>query len=510
MIYSFGDLNIDIIIDLPGVLSGTPADLSDRINTRIRPGGVAYNLFSKAVDNGHSAKIIGTLGDDAFGKYLLDQFDIETRNHIYVNGIDPTGLNVTLQIISGASIVNRIFLSNSNSANYFMAESNMSCVLPGFSENDILFFTGYNLFRPSTRNFCYDLVRRATNSNVKVVFDILPHDLSSVGSSAMIEQAIKEVAGTRFDLCIGEYRTWSYLFGMCDQDPYPGENKLLEIGRRTADVARFASIRYGNEHCSNESLFFEGVRLWDKYTGYDDIAAKERVGYGDLLTVELIEQLFIGQHVWRYEAGTQFTIPLSVIDCLPGNIDRGSKLLDIGAGYGRAYSKLNEMGFTDITGIESSISMVEEAKKNFPDIRTEHLNLMTCELPDQEYQIALMIGVLTTFQFDSDIKLVFEKVHKTLDKNGFLLIAEFAINDDGDYQQRYIQYKKLFPEQSYGTFVTNSGSIHRHFSVDNLKKMAGAYFDVCMQKDVLLESMSGNRSRGFVLLLNRRVHDDEP
>lgn len=89
--------------------------------------------------------------------------------------------------------------------------------------------------------------------------------------------------------------------------------------------------------------------------------------------------LYDGKHsfVWRYAEG--------VIDLLAPQA--GERILDLGCGTGHLTARISASG-AEVVGLDSSVAMIEEARKNYPDIR-------------------FVVGDGTDFHFDQPFDAVF-------------------------------------------------------------------------------------------------------
>jgi SAM-dependent methyltransferase len=507
MIYSFGDLNLDSIWRFARPISGVLAERAVEAEFSLRPGGVAYNFFDAAAQSGREVIVIGKVGSDEAGSFLRQKLLPEQGHRIAVDDNHVTGAVAILQFTSGMHSVDRVLVRNIPNANQYLAEDEVSGFNLDFRGSDILYFTGYSLFRTPVQSATLHLLQNARSAGARVVFDILPHDLETIGAPPDLLRLIKSGLGASYDLCIGEYHTWCYL-----QEIPPCERvdlaALETVGHGASEICKFASIRYGIENCGREAVFQNGRILWDADTGYADVPSIVRPAYGDLLSVSLIEQLLIGTHSWIDRPELSFTVPLETLDLLPPEIARSCKIVDIGCGYGRAYSKLISIGFKNIVGVDASRSLVCRARRDYPEntnpsIRTIHAALPSAALGNERFDVAIMLGVLTSFQYDAEIRSLFENVHNLLVPKGLLLIADFAISDSQYYQRRYADFVERFPMGCYGTMISAHGGITRHFRPAQLANQLAFGFRLLQERSYTFPTINKGSAPGFALLFER-------
>lgn len=157
-----GDLMVDIVVDMPGeMIRGS--DMPSQISTTF--GGTAANVATWLSQAGGSARIVGVVGDDVWGKEFqrhLASFDIDVR--VTTSPTQPTGAVVALCHPDGE----RSFFPDAR------ANSELSQISPSDNmwENvSCLYMSGYTLLNPASRAWALKLMHSARERNVKVVLD---------------------------------------------------------------------------------------------------------------------------------------------------------------------------------------------------------------------------------------------------------------------------------------------------------------------------------------------------
>jgi len=507
MIYSFGDLNLDSIWRFAGPIPNLSAVPTAEAEFSLRPGGVAYNFFDAAAQNGKEVLVLGKVGSDEPGRFLRQKLSPERGHRIAIDNRHPTGATAVLLLTTETNESKRILIRNIPNANQYLTEDNIADFDLTLGRSDILYFTGYSLFRTPVQAATLHLLHQARISGANIVFDILPHNLEAVGSPSYLLKVAKSALGTSCDLCIGEYHTWCYLLEIPTIE-HVDTLALQMVAKRASEICKFACIRYGLENCEREAVFQSGNTLWDSETGYAQLPLAARLAFGDLLSFSLVEQLLIGVHSWVDRPGLNFTIPLDILELLPSELSRSSRIIDIGCGYGRAYPKLLSLGFHNIVGVDSSRALVCRAQEHYPQsiypsIRTIHTALPSPSLQEERFDVAIMLGILTSFQHDDAIRSLLEYVHSFLAPKGLLLIADFGISDSAYYLSRYAQCIERIPGAIYGTLISAHGGITRHFQPAHLAKQLAFGFRFLQQRSGTFPTINKGSAPGFAMLFER-------
>lgn len=103
--------------------------------------------------------------------------------------------------------------------------------------------------------------------------------------------------------------------------------------------------------------------------------------------------------------------------------DPGARVLDVGGGVGRVASQLHERGF-EVTGIDISEPLVEEARSQFPDIefRVEDIQNTSFEAGSFQYAVFSFFG-LDYLIPKSDRVAALRELYRLLKPSGVLLFS---------------------------------------------------------------------------------------
>lgn len=469
MLYAIGDINVDLIWQ-----AGTSAGSA---NARCVPalfhadvGGVAWNIAASAAQLSEECVVVGKIGDDFLGEFILSRLRASHASHyVSIGKGAQTGVVSLLPRVPGQD---RTMLFNERSANQALEPGDLADLAGSLTAEDILFTTGYSLFRDPPYRAVAQLLEQAHAAHAKLVLDLVPHRLDEVGTPEFV-RARTLGALPRLDLCIGEFRTWAYLLHGASEDQ-PTAESLRSLAADTRQVARYACIRYGFEHCERQTLIYEGEILSDAATAYTSTADSR--GYSELLSMSLVQQLFLGRHAWLHNPDEAFTIPPSVLQRLPSLLKADASILDIGCGYGRVLEDLRALGFRNVTGIDPSLSMVQAAQAKHSAATILHSTANALVGQGETFDGCLLLGVLTSLQRDELVESLLEDVRRLTRPGGIVVVADFLTCQDEHHTGRYAAYSRRFPEAPFGLFLSENGAVNRHFPREFLSEMLGRRF----------------------------------
>lgn len=138
-------------------------------------------------------------------------------------------------------------------------------------------------------------------------------------------------------------------------------------------------------------------------------------------------------------------------------LPKDAHILDIGCAGGPKTNYMKKKGF-QVEGIDFSESMIESAKKRFPDINFNVLDVYDLEKLNKTYDGIFSQAVILHIPKKRVMK-VLEKMKSKLNKNGLLYIAVKEIRDNGIEEE-------IKKEDDYGFEYERFFS---YFSLDELR-----------------------------------------
>lgn len=180
------------------------------------------------------------------------------------------------------------------------------------------------------------------------------------------------------------------------------------------------------------------------------------------------------------------------------HVVRDARILDFGCGYGRILARLQDEGFTDLTGIDFSETLVARGKAENPGLDLVTYPGGTLPYPDASFDAALMLGVFTCMP---ETKLQAETLldlKRVLKPGGYLYVADFLLNRDKRNLDRYAIGRDR--HAIYGIFDTDDGGTLRHHDKNHMQALFFDFETIAFETAVF-ETMHGHQSEGFYALL---------
>lgn len=203
---------------------------------------------------------------------------------------------------------------------------------------------------------------------------------------------------------------------------------------------------------------------------------------------------------WDAVAATKrFTHPLHTAWLEP--FDRDGAVLDYGCGYGRTLAELAQLGFTSLTGVDSSAGMIEQAREQQPTMRFAVLDAPpTVPFPDASFDLVVLFAVLTCIPSDEAQQRLIAEVRRVLKPGGALYVSDLLLGEDAHSVERYERFTAT--HGTYGVFETSDGAVVRHHPADHFTALLND-FDVLAGRRIRVATMNGNEASGIQLLARR-------
>lgn len=201
-------------------------------------------------------------------------------------------------------------------------------------------------------------------------------------------------------------------------------------------------------------------------------------------------QLSSSSDAWESFANTiQFSIPSCTGD-LARVVPKNARVLEVGCGYGRILWELRSQGFSDVTGYDSSPSMIERGHREHPDLKLQ-LNVGV-DLPEPYggADAVVCCAVLTCIPAVMARERVLGEIERVLRPGGVIHVVEFAEGGDRSYG-------------ADGRFKSGFGIEMVHFTRKRLLTELGR-FQAIRIREFGCRSVSGSLERAFVVQGKKR------
>jgi len=185
----------------------------------------------------------------------------------------------------------------------------------------------------------------------------------------------------------------------------------------------------------------------------------------------------------------------------------GSRILDVGCGYGRVLGLLSERGYHNLIGVDPAPAMIARAREYFPAITFEEFNSPP-QLPfeDASLDAALLFSVLTCVPTDRGQRAIVAEADRVLRPGGLCYISDLWLQTDERNQERYSRGQSKYG--TYGMFDLPEGVTLRHHAPEWLATLTSD-FDTRALDHIDVQTMNGNPAKAFQWFGLRRGGDSE-
>lgn len=179
-------------------------------------------------------------------------------------------------------------------------------------------------------------------------------------------------------------------------------------------------------------------------------------------------------------------------------------VLDYGCGYGRVLAELEQLGFQDLSGADTSPAMIDRARRERHGARLTVISDPP-NLPSQEtasVDLILLFAVLTCVPDGDAQRALIAEVARVLKPGGQLYLSDVLLQDDARNRERYERGVQSYG--TYGVFETGDGAVCRHHERAHLLELiAEAGFAVAEERRIAVATMNGNAANGIQILARK-------
>ncbi|PKH07229.1 class I SAM-dependent methyltransferase [Moritella sp. Urea-trap-13] len=116
-------------------------------------------------------------------------------------------------------------------------------------------------------------------------------------------------------------------------------------------------------------------------------------------------------------------------ELLTDRLPSSSQVLDFGCGYGRITNQLHGLGFKNITGVDSSLEMINRGTNEFPYLELNHVMGTPLPFPDESFDAVISCAVFTCIRDQKIRANVVSELLRILKPNGVIYLAEFCADE---------------------------------------------------------------------------------
>ncbi|MCE5315264.1 MAG: class I SAM-dependent methyltransferase [Armatimonadota bacterium] len=189
----------------------------------------------------------------------------------------------------------------------------------------------------------------------------------------------------------------------------------------------------------------------------------------------------------------KFTIPFC-FDRFEHYIEHRGRILDFGCGYGRICRELQNRGFSDIVGVDSSERMIERAQDVCPNVYFAVLKDKSLPFADRSFDAVIMSAVLTCVPTDEGQRSIINEVYRVTRSKGLLFVGDYVLQSDERNRQRYAQYHSVYDK--FGVFELPEGAVMRHHEMSYVRSLLAGFTEI---ETVLIDvvTMNGHPAKAF-------------
>jgi len=143
---------------------------------------------------------------------------------------------------------------------------------------------------------------------------------------------------------------------------------------------------------------------------------------------------------WSKVSGeeVEFTTPLPESSILSHLSSKNAPILDIGCGYGRTLTHLQNQDSTKLTGVDASPEVLKRATDQGVTavlLQGDMEKIDKLKELDQKYELILLIGVIEYFLDDEAQEKVMKTISKKLAPNGKVFLETFTFDWKNNWKE---------------------------------------------------------------------------
>ncbi|MFA6102937.1 MAG: class I SAM-dependent methyltransferase [Victivallaceae bacterium] len=205
--------------------------------------------------------------------------------------------------------------------------------------------------------------------------------------------------------------------------------------------------------------------------------------------------MILQEAYWDKVAGKkEFTVKFYP-ELLAGFLKPDSAILDVGCGYGRTLLELAAAGYTALYGTDISAGMLKLARQALPSAVLVQSSGLTIPFPDNHFDAALLIAVLTSITDDAGQKKLIAEIFRVLKPGGVIYAGDFLLNTDDRNRERYRRFEPEY--HCYGVFELDEGAVLRHHDEAYIRQLLSPFAELVF-KPVIHHTMNNHQSSGFI------------
>lgn len=284
------DLNVDNVFYLETNM-GISCAFAHEQKTSV--GGCAFNSACIFKKNDLDPIILGSVGKDPDGDLILSDLEKHALKAFIYKSDKNTGRSEILY-------ENGIRKINSQPQNANEYDSKIAVMMSSLrvDRENLVYITAHLLFRGEKKNI-FKIRDAIYQSKANIVVDIVPHNIYTWATWDFL----CEVFNQPLFMVICELNTLLSLIPRLDNfigsEEAVDEHIFTDILEKVYDSnlnSEYLVFRYGYENIGKQRVYKKSGKHFklyaDKKTGFETLSSKDRLGYGEVLTVQLLKEYF--------------------------------------------------------------------------------------------------------------------------------------------------------------------------------------------------------------------------
>lgn len=196
-----------------------------------------------------------------------------------------------------------------------------------------------------------------------------------------------------------------------------------------------------------------------------------------------------------------FTTPLpSKIFIEAINVE--NRILDLGCGYGRVLSYLENNGFRNLVGVDISEELLMSAKKvcQYSNLKVGSFESIPCR--DNEVDIIFLMAVISNCITKVQERKMINEINRVLKPKGIIFLEFFMLDLRPKKLKMYLA--GLIRHGEIGRFKTSQGFLFKHRSINQVRRLFSDY-SILEIEEIMFTTWSGANHKGCKMILEKTV-----
>lgn len=191
-----------------------------------------------------------------------------------------------------------------------------------------------------------------------------------------------------------------------------------------------------------------------------------------------------------------FTHPID-LEIINTFLNKQSKIVDFGCGYGRIVKQLTDLGFENVCGFDTSIELISRgiSENNLTLYHIENPTVL--KLENNSVDCIILFAVLTCIPSNEGQINLINLLLSKLKKGGIIYISDYYLQENSVEVERYEYLND--DKSNYGVFKLPEGATFRHHTKEWIKTLTKE-FEILIENPLIVKTMNGNTAKGFQII----------